>query len=78
MKWGLISIAMGLASCETPSQSRQGLTPMPVDSVIYVEENSGMPPTFKRIYWRYRVNGSWSICHVPVMVGDSVLVPKVD
>ena len=64
-----------LSSCSTGEQGQVQYEKHEVDSVVYVNQHSGMPPTFRRVYWKYYVGDYWNISHVPLNVGDTVLVP---
>lgn len=77
MKKSIIALLVfsALSSCSTSEHGKVKYEKHIVDSVVYVNQHSGMPPTFRRVYWRYYVGDYWSISNVPVHVGDTVLVP---
>ena len=67
-------LILGLASCTLGTEGAQTQKHI-IDSVQCIEQNSGAPPTFKRVYWKYWTReGVWSISHREVHEGDTVLV----
>ena len=67
-------LILGLASCSLGTEGTQ-TQKLVIDSVVRIEQNSGTPPTFKRVYWKYWTReGLWSISHREVQVGDTVLI----
>lgn len=67
-------LILGLASCSLGTEGAQ-TQKLVIDSVVRIEQNSGTPPTFKRVYWKYWTReGVWSISHREVHEGDTVLV----
>ena len=74
MKKSIIALLV-LTSCSMGEPGQVQYEKHAVDSVVYVNQQSGMPPTFRRVYWRYYVGDYWTISHIPVNVGDTVLVP---
>lgn len=67
-------LILGLASCTLGTEGAQ-TQKLVIDSVVRIEQNSGTPPTFKRVYWKYWTReGVWSISHREVQAGDTVLI----
>ena len=74
MKKSIIALLV-LTSCSMCEPGQVEYEKHQVDSVVYVNQQSGMPPTFRRVYWRYYGGDYWAISHIPVNAGDTVLVP---
>lgn len=68
----LLIPALLLASCQIDTEKQQIKEPVVIDSVVYVKQHSGMPPTFMRVYWKFRAHGHWGISNEPVNVGDTI------
>ena len=71
MKSLLIISALLITSCQIGTESQQIKT-LVIDSVVYVKQPSGTPPTFTREYWKFRAGGHWSISNREMHIGDTV------
>ncbi len=71
MKRLLIIPIILITSCQIGTESQQ-IETLVIDSVVYVKQPSGTPPTFTREYWKFRAGGHWSISNREMHIGDTV------
>ena len=72
MKSLLIIPILLITSCQIGTGSPQKTEQHVIDSVVYVKQPSGTPPTFTREYWKFRAGGHWSISNHEMHIGDTV------